>query len=376
MKRGYIRLLFFELFIMIILILNNFVSSILNGYIKAIFLAILLVVFKLCFGFEKDRHRYWKSICIEVIIFVLGYFLIYYLSGLLFSFYKPINYYTISGITKYIIPLIITIILEEILRYLMLTKSEGSKVLIIFTCSLFVLFDLLNVYSIMTFKTPYTIFMFIALSLLPTISKNVVCSYMALKSGYKPPILYSLVMTLYTYLLPIVPNPNEYIYAVFQLIAPFILLYRVYVFFKFDRDEDIVRKYHKVRFIAFIPSTMIILFLVYITSGYFYYHAIVIGSGSMVPNIYKGDVVVIEKIDRKKYDNIEIGQVIAYHYKDRIIVHRLVKKIKVNNENIFYTKGDANNDIDNYKITEDMIYGIVNTKIPYIGYPTVWLNNL
>ena len=53
-----------------------------------------------------------------------------------------------------------------------------------------------------------------------------------------------------------------------------------------------------------------------------------------------------------------------------------VKKIKVDGETIFYTKGDANHDIDNYKITEDMIIGTVNVKIPYIGYPTVWLNEL
>ena len=52
------------------------------------------------------------------------------------------------------------------------------------------------------------------------------------------------------------------------------------------------------------------------------------------------------------------------------------KKIVIDNEPIFYTKGDANHDIDNYKITKDMIIGIVNVKIPYIGYPTVWVNEL
>ena len=43
---------------------------------------------------------------------------------------------------------------------------------------------------------------------------------------------------------------------------------------------------------------------------------------------------------------------------------------------IYYTKGDANEQIDGYKITMDMVIGTVNFKIPYIGYPTVWVNEL
>ena len=42
----------------------------------------------------------------------------------------------------------------------------------------------------------------------------------------------------------------------------------------------------------------------------------------------------------------------------------------------FYTKGDNNDDVDNYEITEDQFIGIVNHKIPLIGYPTVWVNSL
>ena len=375
MKRGHRRLLIFELLIILILLLNSFVSSILNGYVKVGFITILLILFKLLFNFEKDRHRYWKSICLEIIIYLLIYFLIYYISGLLFSFYKPINIYTFNNIFKIFIPLVLTIILKEILRYMMITKSEGSKLLIVFTCITFILFDITSICSINTFKTPYTIFMFIALYLLPYISKNIVCTYISIKVGYKPTILYTLIMETYVYLLPIIPNPNEYIYSVYQLIMPFILLYRVFIFFKIERDEDIIRKYNKKQIITIIPSVILVLFLVYITSGYFKYHAIVVGSGSMTPNINKGDIVVIEKTI-KNYEDIKIGQVIAYKYDDRIIVHRLVKKIKVQENTYFYTKGDNNDNIDGYKITNDMIIGLVNIRIPYIGYPTVWLNNL
>ena len=95
----------------------------------------------------------------------------------------------------------------------------------------------------------------------------------------------------------------------------------------------------------------------------------------MTPNINKGDVVVIEKI-KENYEDTEIGQVIAYRHDNKIVVHRLVKKIKIGNDTYYYTKGDNNDSIDGYKITNDMIIGLVNIRVPYIGYPTVWLNNL
>ena len=182
-------------------------------------------------------------------------------------------------------------------------------------------------------------------------------------------------MELYRYILPIIPNPNEYLYSVIELIVPVIFMYHIYKFYKKDQDEEVKRHYHKRHIGTLIIPTCIVIFLVYITSGYFRYHAIAIASGSMVPSINKGDVVIIEKVENNKGD-IELGEVIAYRYNNVIIVHRLVKKVKIDDKYFFYTKGDANHDIDNYEITEDMIIGTVDAKIPYIGYPTVWINEL
>ena len=63
-----------------------------------------------------------------------------------------------------------------------------------------------------------------------------------------------------------------------------------------------------------------------------------------------------------------------YYYEKKIIIHRVYKIIKTDDEYFIYTKGDANNNYDNYKITNDMIVGIVKFKIPLVGYPTVLLN--
>ena len=113
--------------------------------------------------------------------------------------------------------------------------------------------------------------------------------------------------------------------------------------------------------------------MVYFTSGYFKYFALAIASGSMEPVIHKGDIVIVEKVE-DKYDRLKEGQTLVYKYNNVVIVHRIVKIVKRDGKYIFFTKGDANNSADNYEIPEENIIGITNFKIPYLGYPTIWLN--
>lgn len=374
MKKGYKKLLIFQLILLVIFIFNSFVSSILTKYNQIIFLIIILIFFKFLFGFEKDRHRYIKDLILETIIFLLTYFIIFYLSGIIIGFAKTTNYYTLSGFIDFIIPLVLSIILKEYLRYMMLTKSEYCKLLNVTTVILFIIFDVSNAIFYNSFSNNYDSFMFISLTLLPAIGNNIVCSYISRSSGYKPVILYLLCINLYQYLLPIIPNPNEYLLSVINLLVPFSYGFSIYRFYSRVKDEDILRDYNKKKINSLIPALIISIIAVYFTSGYFKYYMVAIASGSMTPNINKGDVVIIEKTD--KYEEIEVGQVMAYKYNNVIVVHRVIKKINDNGSYYFYTKGDNNQDEDNYPIKEDMVIGVVDVKIPYIGIPTVWLNSL
>ena len=94
----------------------------------------------------------------------------------------------------------------------------------------------------------------------------------------------------------------------------------------------------------------------------------------MKPNINKGDVVIIKKLDN--YESLKIGDVLAFKHDNIIIVHRIVNIIEEDGKYYFYTKGDNNNSEDNFAIYEDLIVGVVNIRLPFIGYPTVWFNEL
>lgn len=375
MKSGYKRLLVFEAIIFIVLSINSFVSSILSDYLMLLFLLIIVVIFKVFFGIEKDRHRYTKDIIIDCIIFLLAFFLLFYLSGLLIGFAKTDNYYNIKDLVNVILPIILLIITKEYLRYQFLCKSEGCKLLVITTTMLFVFIDISTSIFYNLHDSVYNAFIFLSLVVLPAISTNIVASYIGMNVGYKPMIIYRLVFELYLYLIPIVPNPNQYIMSIIRLLLPVLFCYREYLFLKKEHDDEVERKQRKSQIKGYILPVIIITIIIYLTSGYFHFQAVAIASGSMTPAIRKGDVVIIEKI-KDDYDDLKEGQVIAFNYNGTVIVHRLVEKVKVINEYYFYTKGDANEKRDNFVLTKDNIIGVVNIKIPYIGIPTVLINEL
>lgn len=375
MKGSYIKILIFSIILSIILILNSFILNILgNYYYMCIFLGVLLVIFKFLFGFEKDRYRYTKDIIINMLIVLLISFIIYYVFGIFIGFYKTTNFLNFYGIRTFIVPYIIMIILREYLRVQMLNKTEKSKILTFFVILIFMLLELSpKIYS-SSLNSNYGKFIFIALTILPIISNNIVCTYIAKKVGYKPNILWLLVTGLYSVFLPIVPNDGYYIQSLIRFLFPFLLMYNIYSFFK-KRDRDIPISYIKKRVYFEVPILAVIVFiLAYFVSGFFRYYAISIATGSMSPNINVGDVVVVDQ--HKDYKDLKKGDIIAYKYGKVVIVHRICDIVVIGKDYFFYTWGDANDSKDNYIIYPDTIIGDVKLKIPYIGLPTVWLNQL
>ena len=258
MKRGYKKLLIFELVIFAILILNSFVWNILSSFRISMFLLIALMAFKYIFGFEKDKRRYTKDLIMEVIIFLAIFFILYYLFGVLISFYKTGNHYTIIGLRDFILPTALYIFLKEYFRYMVICKSEGSKLLFITAIIMFVSLDITTALYFRNFNTSYSTFLFVALTLLPAISSNTILCYFTNKTGYKPLIIYSCILSLYTYLVPIAPNPNQYILSIIRFLLPIILGYRFYKFLQKDYDREVRRDYRKKHIAPIAIATFIV----------------------------------------------------------------------------------------------------------------------
>ena len=111
------------------------------------------------------------------------------------------------------------------------------------------------------------------------------------------------------------------------------------------------------------------------------YPLLTVASGSMVPTLYRGDLIVVQGISNFSevkagpWKSPTEGDVIIFRrpapYNDgELIVHRAVSKSK-DADGLWYfkTQGDANTyGPDPWKIPESLVVGRVIAKVPWLGY--------
>lgn len=371
MNKLYIRLLASSIVLFLITIFNC-IYKFFNVYTIILFLLAYLLFNYYFIGYERNNKRYQKDIVIKILIMVIAYYIITYTLGFFFGFNKTGYSLKILSILKNILPVIITIPILELLRYIYVTKGYVYKSIMFVTLVNFVLLDItLLVGSISTLQ-------FILVVLMPCISKNVLLLYFSSKVGYKPSILYRYLLELPIYFLPIFPTLGIYIDSLIQFIFPMIIFYLIYNDFRKTENEKILGKKDKniKEKVSLLLLLIILLSMVLLTMGNFKYYIVTIGSNSMLPVITKGDIVVIERLNDTEKKELKVGDILAFKHDNIIIVHRIINIIEVNGENYYYTKGDNNNSQDGYPIRNTDIVGKDLVSIPYLGYPTIALFEL
>ena len=95
----------------------------------------------------------------------------------------------------------------------------------------------------------------------------------------------------------------------------------------------------------------------------------------MYPTFSRGYVLIVKDINDEDKEDIKENEIIAYELNNRIIIHRIIYKyINSSGEVIYITKGDNNINADLKEVKENQIAGLVKYKIPYVGYPAVWMS--
>lgn len=359
----------------LVLLINSFITKIFSRYSICAFISIVLIISYLLLGMEKEKSRYNKDIILSILIYIAIYYITTYLFGLFIGFNKNVYSSNIILILKNIVPIIILIPLSELLRYIINSKIKDNYILLGLSIFVFTLIDTTITIQASSFKNFYDTLKVIGLFILPSLSKNYLLTYLTIKVSYKPNLVYRYLMELPRYILPIVTSFGVYIESIIYISFPIIVFIIIYNDFKKREKKNIIlsSKFKKnTKFIYYIV-TIILITIVSLTSGYFKYQAIVIATGSMTPNINKGDMVVIEKVAPKDAKKLKEGEVLAFKREDKIVVHRIYKIYTSGNEIFFKTKGDHNNAPDGYLTEAKEILGTVEFNIRYIGYPTVAL---
>ena len=378
-KRKYNNILVLVVFALYVAYYRFFLSgsqSNIVDFINVAVIAVLAFISILLYGFRRDKLTIQKKkILITTVTEVLIFLAISYGLGIVSGYLK--NSYALDALSIFeniFIPILL-IIGIEVFRYTVLNANRDKKIVLYITTILIIILELtmaLNNKIMYDFETTFKITSSI---ILPIIIKNASLSYITIHGGLKTVLFYRLVMDIYMFVMPIIPDLGDYLTSVIGILLPtFVYMYSARIVD--DKTIEVLDDEPKKKGIrlADIPSIVFIVVLVVLISGKFTYAILGVGSESMMPKIAKGDAVIYKQVKSEK--DIKVGDILVFKSGSKMIIHRLVEIKEDSGTNYFITKGDANNSTDNINLTIENIKGRVVFKIKYIAYPNLWLKDM
>ncbi|WP_157432785.1 MULTISPECIES: S24/S26 family peptidase [unclassified Actinoplanes] len=99
----------------------------------------------------------------------------------------------------------------------------------------------------------------------------------------------------------------------------------------------------------------------------------VVVSGSMLPTIRPGDVVVAAPVPDDPRSRVKPGRVVLVDdpaLPDELLMHRLMR---YDTDGRMILKGDANASPDSTPVTLESLRGVPRLRVPFIGLPFLWV---
>ncbi len=327
------------------------------------------------------KKRTVKSINSKQILMImtaigLVYLTLYFLSGLYFGFTKtPYGINKPDIVLRFIIPIAAIISATEIIRHILCIQQNTYATVAAYLIG--VIGDVLIQSSIAGITTFSTFMDVVGLALLPSLLCNLLYNYLAKRYGFMPSLAYRMLTVWVFYLIPYGSQISDSIISLVNMLLPIGIFLFIDSLFEKKKRYALGKPHVLTAIMSRVLTAAVIIIMVgfvMLTSNHFYYGSLVIATPSMTGELNKGDAIIY-----KAYENdrkIEVGQILVFEKDGSTVVHRLVDIEIINGQARYYTKGDANEDIDVGYITSSNIVGTVEAKVPYLGYPTLWLRDL
>lgn len=341
--------------------------------INPLFWITLAVFLKIAIGKSYQKSKIKKEVIQYILIAVIIYILTYMISGLFITFGNNPYFTTVKGFLINLWMFGTVIISKEYIRYRLINNvyENDKKEIAILVSLIYIIIEIeLNKY-INTKITLLFALKDICQNLIPLIAKNVLYSYISMKSDWKLASIYELFTKLYLWLSPILPNAPWIMVAIIETTIPTILFF--YIRYANSKNSEIKsrQEIENVNPKNSIPLVVLVILVIWFTIGVFPVKPIAVASGSMEKELYVGDVVIVKKCNANDIVN---GDIIQYQMKGYTVIHRVIEKKQKNGEYYFTTKGDNNPSEDKESVKEDQVLGKVIFKVKYLGYPAIWLN--
>lgn len=370
MKKSFKQLLTIQIFMLLVIITGFFYGNVFKNDLQIIFLFVSFVALYSVFRLDIRNDFKYRQTLKTVMICLLFYFILIYIGGLFTGFAKTIYSFGFTNLIYNIIPTLIYIVLMEFIRSIYINRSNNNKIIIVLSCIVFIIYDSFSKFYLYNLSVSDDLYEYIGLVILVSIARNIFLSILCSKSNVINCIIYRIITELYIFVVPIVPNFGPYINSVLEITLPLIIgLILISPSKRILPSPNMTKRGR----ISSIVVVSILLLIILLNSGLIKYQMFVIGSNSMNPYIYRGNVIIARRTNSKEIKQIKKGEILVFRYDKKIVSHRVYKIITRNNKLYFRTKGDNNDQVDDNLAKESDVIGTVSFRIKYIGLPSIWL---
>jgi len=374
MKEQSKKVIVTELIVLVLSFFHFFILKKASNIIILIEFAIItLIIYKL-FKVDRREERVKKDLLLLILIVTISYYVITYFIGFFKGFIYSTYSRTLPGIIRNILVSSLMILFLETIRECLIKSSKYHKRLVALSALVFSLLEISTTITSSSIHSRVELVEFIMVIVIPYFSKNIFLTYSTFYTDKFNSIVYNLIMTIPAFILPVTPDLGDYVTTLALTTIPIAILGISYKVF-FEKREKITdsKRYKKnisIQRTVSITLGIFLILIIYLVGGFGRFQALAIGSSSMRGTINKGDVVIIDKKNKKYHKN----DIIAFSKNGEIIVHRIVKIVKKENGIYYQTKGDANNGEDAWLVDDKSIVGKKKLRILFIGLPTVLLS--
>lgn len=198
---------------------------------------------------------------------------------------------------------------------------------------------------------------------LPTLSENLLASFLALIGGPLVSIAYRGTLQAFEWLSPILPNLQWTVTAFLGTLAPalgLLVIRSLYLPETASGEKESSRE--GVSPVAWMAVAVVGVGLLWFNTGLFGVRPTLISGPSMKPALVVGDVAITRDVSP---EDVEVGDVIRYQTGDIFVLHRVVE-IEESGP-YFITRGDANN-VNDDPVLPTQLGGKLILVVPKIGW--------
>ena len=211
---------------------------------------------------------------------------------------------------------------------------------------------------------------FVNSTLLPTLAENLLATFLAVLGGPIPALLYRGILQAFWWFSPILPDLPWMFKGLIGTALPIVGLVLMNSLYSPQTRRKKAIRAESGSITGWIITTVAAVGIIWFAVGLFPFQPALVGSGSMEPKMYAGDVVLIAKVPA---DNVELGDIIQFRVPEGVtIMHRVIEIQETESGGkLFITKGDANDEPDSEPVMPENVVGKAVMTIPKVGWASV-----